>query len=105
MPNRQIKIRYIKSHDYKVALSTGIFGGLGSNGLINANFYIDRVIIPKNENVEIDENGSIVKSEYEREGDAVREVQFGALLDINTAKQIADWLNSKIFEHEQRFKR
>jgi hypothetical protein len=107
MPTRKFKIRYIKSNDYRVHLSTGVYGGLGTNGLINANFYVDRSVIPKSETIEVDDlqKKIIGKPLIEKDGDAVREVQFGTLLDVNTAKQLVDWLNKKISEHEERFKK
>lgn len=101
MATRKIKVRYLKSHDYKISFANGIFGGINSNGLINANFYIDRMVIPDSETVEIDETGKrLSPPEIVRDGDAVREVQFGVIIDVKTAKRIAEWLTMKITEHE-----
>lgn len=89
-----------------MVLSTGIYGGLGSNGLINANFYVDRTIIPHSEEVEVDENGKRIGEPLrEKDGDSVREVQFGTLFDINTAKSFVKWLNERIEEHENKIKK
>jgi hypothetical protein len=105
MATRKVKIKYIKSHDYKVSISNGVFGGLGTNGLINVNFFIDRVIIPTSEMLEIDELGNRLNSSIEKDADAVREIQFGTLLDINTAKLVVEWLSRKISEHDLKVKK
>lgn len=87
-------------------MSTGVYGALGNNGLINANFFVDRAVIPISESIEIDESGKILGSPTpEKDGDAVREVQFGLLLDINTAKIVANWLNDRIKEFEDKVKK
>ncbi len=104
MTNRSVKIRYLKAYDYKAALATGVYGGLTSNGMINANFFTDRVVIPDSQTVEIDEKGvAIGIPKDNKDGDLVREVQFGTLMDINTAKVIVAWLDSKIQEFEENF--
>ena len=101
MNKRKIDIKYVKSHDYKASLSTGVYGGITVNGLININFFVDRVIIPSHQEFEVDENGTVLNQISEKkDGDSLREVQYGALLDLNTAKLVVDWLGKKIKEHE-----
>ena len=93
MKKNKVKIKYVKSHDFKTSLSTGIYGGLTSNGMINANFFTDRAIIPTHQTIEIDESGRQQGSPEDiKDGDLVREVQFGTLMDINTTKLIVSWL-------------
>jgi len=105
MATRVLKVRFIKSYDYKVGFSTGVHGGLSSNGLINMNFFVDRSVIPDSETVEIDEIGRKIRDiEKIKDGDAVREVQFGTLLDINSAKRVVKWLEERIKEYEDRIK-
>lgn len=101
MATRKTKIRYIKAYDYKVSLANGFYGGFNTNGLFNLNFYTDRVVIPDSEEVEFDENNKKIGSTFEKDGDSVREVQFGAVIDLKTAKMVADWLNRKVKEYEE----
>lgn len=104
MEKKTVIIKYVKSHDFKTSLATGVYGGLTSNGMINANFFTDRVIIPTHQSLEIDEEGKQQGSPKDiKDGDFVREVQFGALMDINSAKVIVAWLDSKIAEFEKSF--
>lgn len=101
MTIRKINIKYVKSHDYKAGVSSGVYGGITTNGLINANFYLDRTIIPTHEIYDVDDSGQIIGQPItEKDGDLIREVQFGTLLDIETAKNVIEWLSTKIKEQE-----
>ena len=101
MANKKIKIKYLQSHDFKVSLVTGVHGGISTNGLINANFFVDRTIIPDSQILEVDEKGTQVGQPVdEKSGDITREVLFGALLDTNSAKMIIGWLETQIKNHE-----
>jgi len=103
MPNRKVKIKYIKAYDFKATLATGVYGGISANGLINANFFVDRVVLPQYQNVEIDENGETIGVPIdEKDADIAREVICSILFDLNSAKVITDWLQSKIKEHESK---
>jgi len=106
MAQKKIKIRYIKSYDFKASLATGVYGGITSTGLISANFFIDRPVIPDSQDVEIEEEtGTVIGDPVDhKDGDLVRELQFGTLMDINSAKIIVKWLESKIKQHEEIFK-
>src|SRR5688572_1446985 len=101
MPDKKLKIRYLKSYDFKVSLATGVYGGITTNGLINANFFSDRTVIPTSQIVEIDGQGNIISSVEEKDGDVVREVTVGLLMDVNSAKLLVNWLSSKIDEFEK----
>ena len=97
----QFKIRYFKSHDFKTVLVTGVFGGIQSNGLINADFFVDRVLIPDFQTLEIDETKNLIKETTDaKDGHVAREIQCGIMMDISTAKVLVEWLNSKIKEAE-----
>jgi hypothetical protein len=105
MANKKVKIKYIKSNDFKTSLSTGVYGGITNNGLINMNFFVDRVIIPTHEQYEVNENGVVQgHPEIVKDGDLIREVQYGGLFDLSTAKIVQTWLNQKIKELEEDFK-
>jgi hypothetical protein len=106
MANKTFRIKYSKASDFKTTLATGVFGGLSNNGLLNANFFTDRAILPKYQNIEIDDEGNqIGKPVDEKDGDMLREVQVGVVMDINTAKSIVAWMNSKIEEFEKNIKK
>lgn len=94
---KKFKIKYVKAYDYKVFLATGVYGGITGNGLINVNFITDRSVIPEFETAQLDDDDrQIGKPVPTKDSNAVREVQCGVMLDINTAKLIIAWLQDKI---------
>ncbi|NVJ46463.1 MAG: hypothetical protein HWE07_05020 [Cytophagia bacterium] len=99
----KIETHYIKNHDFKTVEGSGIFGGLTNNGQININFFTDRAPIPKKIILDVDPSTGKIIQEIERDSKegVIREVQFGVLLNIETAKNIVGWLNQKIEEHQQ----
>lgn len=101
MTKRTLKIKYLKAHDFKTSLSTGVYGGVTTNGMINANFFTDRSVLPTFQTIEVDEKGRQLGPPVdERECDLMREVQFSAMMDLHTAKVIVAWLDSKVTELE-----
>lgn len=98
-----VETHYIKNHDFKTVEGSGIFGGLTNNGQININFFTDRAPIPKKIVLEVDPSSGKIIREVERESKEgiIREVQFGVLLNIESAKNIVEWLNQKIEEHQK----
>ena len=99
---KTVKIKYLKAHDFKTSLTTGVYGGITGNGLINVNFFTDRAVIPDYQQVDVDDKGRTLGIPKDvRDSDAIREVQFGTMMDINTAKVIVAWLDSKIDEHDK----
>jgi hypothetical protein len=95
-----LNVHYVKNQDFRTVFTSCIYGGITINGLINVNFCLDRGPIPttvENE-VEQNENGKSQlkpKVVHGKEG-VIREVQFGAIMDIQTAKTIVDWLQKQI---------
>ena len=79
MPIRRIKIRYLKAYDFRTSLISGVFGGINNNGLFNVNFFVDRIVIPNTQYINVDEKGISTdgQSLEEKDGDVIREVQTG----------------------------
>jgi hypothetical protein len=100
-----VDIHFIKNNDFKTVLATGAFGGISPNGLINMNIFTERTPIPNKISYQIDSKNPALDSSNETgtEGKAgiIREVQFGMLIDIQTAKNISAWLNSQISQLDQ----
>jgi hypothetical protein len=100
MLNKEVVISYVKTNDFKTTLINGVYGGISSNGLISANFFVERIPIPESETVTIDlESSRIVgPTTAVKTADVVREVQHGALLDVSTAEILIKWLQEKVTE-------
>jgi hypothetical protein len=93
-----LDIHFLKSNDFRTVFASGIYGGPTPNGLINVNFFTDRSPLPNRVTYEIDPTNPVLKQEKEKEGRKgfVREVHFGVVLDINTAKATIEWLQTQI---------
>ena len=93
---KQITFNYIKADNFHSMLATGVIGGITLNSLVDMNFFTDRVTIPQKISFAIN-NGQIAKEmNRESKDGSVREVQFGVLMDVNTAKGLVTWLNERI---------
>jgi hypothetical protein len=94
----EIKQHFVKNNDFKTVPGSGVFGGITNSGLINMVIFTERVPLPENIILEIDDELGTIKREVSRdikEG-TMRELQMGVLFDIETAKATADWLNSHV---------
>jgi len=98
------QIKYEKSKDFKSALCTGAYGGVGQKGLINMYLFLDRMALPEKEVYKVDEKGHIIEIMEDERSAVVREVYFGALFDISTAKSLHTWLGEKIKNLEEMYK-
>ncbi len=99
----KLETHFLKSSDFKTIYGSGVFGGITPQGLININFFTERVPLPTKIVLEVDESTGQVGGEIEREGKEgiVREVNCGILLDISAAKQLLTWLEDKIHQYEE----
>ena len=98
----KLETHFLKSSDFKTIYGSGVFGGITPQGLININFFTERAPLPKRIVLEIDEKTGSLLGEVERESKEglIREVNCGILMDINAAKQLLNWLQEKIDQHE-----
>lgn len=94
----QLEAHFIKNNDFKTVQCNGAFGGITTAGQINMIIYTERMVVPKSIVSEIDDSTGQTLREVSRETKrgVVREVQFGAVMDINVAKSLVDWLNNQI---------
>lgn len=93
-----LDIHFLKNNDFRTVFTSGIFGGVTPNGLINANFFTDRAPLPNRVTYEVDPSNPVIKKEAERDGKQgfVREVHFGVVFDVATAKSTIEWLQNQI---------
>lgn len=95
----KLTFHYIKSPQYRVSHADGAHGGITPPGKIQMNFYSERTPIPQTTFHEINEDRSLgAELEKERIGKTgiIREIDTTIIIDINTAKNLVEWLNQKI---------
>ncbi len=99
-PKKTIEFHYQKPDHCPTYPIDGIFGGVTPRLEIYLHAFIERQPLPKVIHSEI--SGVLVGKEVRREVKAgiIRDVQFGAKLNIETAKTIGQWLLRKAEEAE-----
>lgn len=98
------EVEYHTTTNFETRLTTGAYGGVTAQGLINVNFYIDRNAIPEKTAHEPDGQGlmqEVAKKGFEG---VVREVHSGIIMDLNTAKNVVMWLQTHINHLEEALK-
>ena len=107
----KLKFKYLFDKSYNPVYCTGGFGGLTPRNEIVLNFFMERHPIPYSETRAINLDGSIgpvlsmKPKEDENTAKVIRYVESGIIMDIQTAKEIRDWLNNNIEELEEQAKR
>ena len=104
----KIDIHYIKNPSYRGVHVDGALGGLTPRKYLSINFYAERGVIPKSEEIALLPDGKPDKSKDRKISDdskkgLIREIEFGVYLDINATIEIKNWLELKIKEYEKLF--
>jgi len=90
-----LQVKYKRSPDYKTYYAQGVQGGIVGSHHFRMDFYRDD--IPSTAGSE--EDGRLVP-----EGDIVsREIDVSVYLSLASAKQLRDWVDRHIKDHEERF--
>jgi hypothetical protein len=92
-----VRFDYIKSNFFRVVHVDGVHGGVRpSADSVHIAFFNERNAIPKAEEHQVE--GGKLGEQTLREGRVaiVREVEFDAILSIETAKSLRNWLDQKI---------
>lgn len=96
----KIVFHYLKNNDFRTVLSTGAIGGITSHGLINVNFFTDRPPIPQSVTYNIEDNKLGEEQERSTKSGIVREIHFGVNMDLNSARELKDYLEKLINQIE-----
>lgn len=94
----KINFDYLKSKQFRVVHVDGAHGGLTPNAQrIQMALFSERSPIPKRETYKLEKGRLGDKPITKEERDAIiREVEVEALMDLETAKRIVNWLKDKI---------
>ena len=105
---RLIEFKYIFSDDYRPDYTNGAYGGVTTTGDICANFFLERMPVPRSQlYVCNDEDGlsnilePVEPVEPEDFGIVlIRHVPSGIVMHVEAARNLVDWLNLRIAEAE-----
>ncbi len=96
---KSIKFNYIKSPMFRVVHVDGIVGGPSPQGNIRFALYSERFAIPQQTEQALNPDGSlgpeIPEGRVGREG-IVRELEVDAVLNVEVARGLRDWLSEQI---------
>lgn len=99
-PAATVDFHIIQSQDFKTFYANGVFSSIAPSGLVNLNFYIDRLPLPDLMTYAIENNMLGPEKARSIRNGIVREVQQGALLDIQTVKNVISSLQALITAYE-----
>jgi len=107
----KIEFKYIFEDNYSPKYVNGVYGGVGPQGEIIMNFFLERQPIPRDEFYRIPETNQDPETNQELIKDGtnpedirnlfIRHIQSGILFDIQHAKIFQKWLTSVIDQHEK----
>jgi hypothetical protein len=97
--SKKVKFNYIKSNFFRVIHADGAWGGLSANGQIHMTLYNERLPIPQQITHLVSSEGKLgeelKEARISKEG-FIREIEVDVVMDLDVAKAIAKWLESKI---------
>jgi hypothetical protein len=103
IPN-ELVFKFLNSPQYRTLHVDGAFGGVTSRGLINLSLYSEHPYIPSKVTYQFNQNGTSQELRREPEipdASVIREIEVSAILDLQVAKSIRDWLDGNIKILEQ----
>lgn len=103
---KKVSIVYEKNKSHVTAPITGIWGGLSPDrSHINASFFLDQVVIPNYQTVDVESDGgklNFKQVDNVSRGDLVREIFATLTFSPSTARAIARWLVERADELESK---
>lgn len=105
MDNPTIKAKYVFENTYNPEYVNGAYGGLGPQGELMLNFYLERGAVPREVSYAVGEEGSLEQIETDPSDlrtKYIRYVTSGIIINLKTAKSLRLWLDEMIIEMEAR---
>lgn len=89
-----INYKYYIDSDYEPHYVNGVYGGVNISGELVANFYFERLPIPYEEQIEMDDDFNVkdLKVVEPDEFKVRRAVKTGIVMDLVRAKELYNWL-------------
>lgn len=97
---KKIEFKYQFPQDYNPVYVNGAHGGVNAQGELVINFYLERIALPISQTYELCDDGSlgnlIGKNPQNLDESIVRYVDNGVVMNLQTAKQLYQWLDRNI---------
>lgn len=103
---QEIEFNYLKSNQFRVIHADGAIGDETPAGKLFIAFYSERHLLPDSQTFKINEDGRLVSEVLEKrkvnsDGDVMREIEIGIMLDVDVAKGFVISLVNLIREIEK----
>jgi hypothetical protein len=95
------EVVFKETESFSTEFINGVFGSVGTTGVINVSFFRDKALLPEKIWVEVKDNKVLRESKRVGGNYTRRDIFFEAIIDTDTAKIIAEWLLSKAAEYEK----
>ena len=100
----QVKFVYIKPEKYEVHYINGAYGGFTPRGELLCNFFFEYQRLPSEEVASVKDNRlSTIKTDISK-NEVLRELKVGVVMKPEEAKNLADWIYTKLNEFEKQLK-
>ncbi len=93
---QEIRFKYKFQENYNPVYTNGVYGGFNVSGDLVANFFFERLPIPKEEIVGMYSGQPIEANVPSIPVTIIRYIQTGIVINLDTAKVIRDWLDTQI---------
>lgn len=95
---QRFKFDYIKSNNFRVIHVDGAWGGLRPDLTFHVSLYSERPAIPKSITLEFDPEDLTTErnTDIESRDAVIRDVEVCALMNVDTARALRDWLSEKL---------
>ena len=98
--SKKITFKYKFADDYNPRYVNGAYGGVGPQGELIINFYMERQPIPKQESYKLQKAGQlgdpISRVPDDLKSQVIRFVQTGIVLNLESAKRVLGWLKGHV---------
>ena len=104
--SQNVTFHYLKSTQYRVVHVDGAIGGPTSTGLIHIAMYSEHSAIPREQVFSLTKDGTLGDLvQTVSRGGVVRELEVDAMMTLDYAKSLRDWLINQINKLEKSSKK
>lgn len=102
MANNEIKFKYLFNKEYDPEYVNGFYGGINPSGELMLHFFLERIPLPYEEVVKLDEEGAFGESAVvaPEEYKFIRSIKSGVVMNKETVSALIDWLQTAILDME-----
>jgi len=98
--SKEVTFKYRFAEDYNPKYVNGAYGGVGPQGELIINFYMERQPIPKQETYKLGNGGQlgdpVGRVPDDLKSQIVRFVETGIVLNLESAKRVLGWLKGHV---------